>query len=287
MKGITMKIFVYGTLLRGMLRAPVLRNSEFLGSGFIQGSFYDLGEYPGVCEGNDPIYGEIYQIDKNTLEILDQIEGYNPAAERQSLYVRKNVFVTPFDGGTPIEAITYFYNGDTTGCNPIACGDYRRYIMENTPGDQWYLAYGPNMNQKHMINRVGTFRQSISGYVGGYHSVFNKCAVDGGVAVNIAFIKGHGCPVAAYRLTKDQLNKLDIYEGEGTHYIRLGLPFSFIDKETHRTALGHVYIAHPSMVTEYKVPSSDYLNIIRDGYLEHGFGTTELMLQGMYPSPPW
>lgn len=286
-----MKIFVYGTLLRGMLRSPVLNDSEFLGSGFIQGSFYDLGEYPGVCEGNDPIYGEIYQVDKNTLETLDQIEGYNPAAEKQSLYVRKNVFITPFDGGTPIEAITYFYNGDITGCNPITCGDYRRYIMEKAPGDQWYLAYGTDLNQKHMINRVGTFKLAVPGnayaYLHGYQLVFNKCAADGGVAANIVFIPGHGCRVVAYRLTKDQLNKLDIYEGEGTHYIRLGLPFSFLDKETSRTALGHVYIAHPSMVTEYKVPSSDYFNIIRDGHHEHGFGETELMLQGMYPSPPW
>ncbi|CAE6723165.1 gamma-glutamylcyclotransferase [Candidatus Nitrotoga fabula] len=279
-----MKIFVYGTLLRGMLRAPVLNDSEFLGSGFIQGSFYDLGEYPGVCEGKDPIYGEIYQVDQNTLKTLDQIEGYNPAAERQSLYVRKNVFVTPFDGGTPIEAITYFYNGDITGCNLIACGDYRRYIMENTSDDQWYLAYGSNMNHKQMIDRVGAAKQVIAGYVNGYQLVFNKCAEDGGVAENIGYIKGNRCPVLAYQLTKEQLNELDFYEGAGTHYIRLGLQFNFMDKEKRRFKLGHVYIAHPSMVTEYKVPSKNYLNAIRDGYIQNGFKTGELMFYAMHPS---
>nr|SPS05747.1 conserved protein of unknown function [Candidatus Nitrotoga fabula] len=280
-----MKIFVYGTLLRGMLRAPVLNDSEFLGLGFIQGSFYDLGEYPGVQDGNDPIYGEIYQIDTSTLEKLDRIEGYNPAAERQSLYLRKNVFVTPFDGGTPIEAITYFYNGDITGCNPIACGDYRRYIMENTSDDQWYLAYGSNMNHKQMIDRVGASKQVIAGYANDYQLVFNKRAEDGGVAANIDYIKGNQCPVLAYRLTKDQLNKLDIYERAGTHYIRLGLQFYFMDKEKPRFKLGHVYIAHPSIVTEYKVPSKNYLNAIRDGYIQNGFKTGELMLRGIHPFP--
>ena len=247
MKGITMKIFVYGTLLRGMLRAPVLRNSEFLGSGFIQGSFYDLGEYPGVCEGNDPIYGEIYQIDKNTLEILDQIEGYNPAAERQSLYVRKNVFVTPFDGGTPIEAITYFYNGDTTGCNPIACGDYRRYIMENTPGDQWYLAYGTNMNQK--INRAVLQTGHLWIWVVIIRYLM-RCRW--GVAVNIAFISAVSC--CSIPVNERSIKKLDIYEGEGTHILDWGSCFLLLIKKP-TDCTGHVYIAHPSMVTEYKVPS--------------------------------
>ena len=280
-----MKIFVYGTLLRGMLRASVLEDSVFLGHGFIKGSFYDLGEYLGVQDGSDPIYGEIYQIDTNTLEKLDQIEGYNPAAERQSLYLRKNVLVTSLDGGKPIEAITYYYNGDITGCNPITCGDYRRYIMENTPDDQWYLAYGSNMNQKQMIDRVGTCKQVIAGYLSGYQLVFNKCAEDGGVAANIGYFKGYRCPVVAYRLTEEQLNELDFYEGAGTDYIRLGLQFYFLDKEKPRFKLGHVYMAHPNMITEYKVPSSNYLNTIRDGYIENGFKTGELMLTGIHPLP--
>ncbi|WP_213036211.1 gamma-glutamylcyclotransferase [Candidatus Nitrotoga fabula] len=265
-----MKIFVYGTLLRGMLRAPVLNDSEFLGSGFIQGSFYDLGEYPGVCEGKDPIYGEIYQVDQNTLKTLDQIEGYNPAAERQSLYVRKNVFVTPFDGGTQIEAITYFYNGDITGCNPITCGDYRRYIMEKSPGDQWYLAYGSNMNQQRMEGRVGEFQQVIAGYLDNFTLVFNKRLAGGGVAANIGHFAGCKCPVAAYRVTKDQLNKLDFYEGEGKHYIRLGLPFYFIDNGNPQYKLGQVYIAHPDMLIEGQ-PTEQYLNLIRTGYEQLGF----------------
>lgn len=280
-----MKIFVYGTLLRGMLRASVLTNSKFLGHGFIKGSLYDLGEYPGVQDGSDPIYGEIYQIDTNTLEKLDQIEGYNPAAERKSLYLRKNVLVTSLNGGKPIKVITYFYNGDITGCNPIACGDYRRYIMENTSDDQWYLAYGSNMNQKQMIDRVGTCKQVIAGYLNGYQLVFNKCAEDGGVAANIGYFEGYRCPVVAYRLTEEQLNELDFYEGAGTHYIRLGLQFYFMDKEKPRFKLGHVYIAHPNMITEYKVPSSNYLNTIRDGYIENGFNIGELMLTGIHPLP--
>lgn len=46
------KLFVYGTLLRGLSRAQMLRGSPFLGPALISGQLFDLGRYPGLRAGN-------------------------------------------------------------------------------------------------------------------------------------------------------------------------------------------------------------------------------------------
>ena len=62
---------------------------------------------------------------------------------------------------------------------------------------------------------------------------------------------------------------LDGFEGESRHYVRLGIPF--IAKNTEKLQLGHVYIAHPNKLTDDALVNDHYLNIIRQGYLQHGF----------------
>ena len=52
-----MKVFVYGTLLKGMSRSHSLNNSSFEGFGVIRGSLYDLGSYPGIIDSKDSVYG--------------------------------------------------------------------------------------------------------------------------------------------------------------------------------------------------------------------------------------
>ena len=73
-----MNLFVYGTLLKGMSRNPVLSGSQFLGMGFTTGHLYDLGDYPAIGSENGSVYGELYDIDSKKLKDLDRIKGYNP-----------------------------------------------------------------------------------------------------------------------------------------------------------------------------------------------------------------
>ena len=42
-----MRIFIYGTLLQGLHRHYLIKNSVLLGPGKIVGKLWDLGNYPG------------------------------------------------------------------------------------------------------------------------------------------------------------------------------------------------------------------------------------------------
>jgi len=82
--------------------------------------------------------------------------------------------------------------------------------------------------------------------------------------------EGSTCSFAAYLISKEQLSRLDTFEGELSHYIRIGMPFTSVEGES---LLGHVYVANPERLTVAEHPSLDYLEHIRTGYEEHGFDT--------------
>jgi gamma-glutamylcyclotransferase (GGCT)/AIG2-like uncharacterized protein YtfP len=264
-----MKVFVYGTLLKGMSRSHSLHNTQFIGLGMINASLYDLGAYPGIIESTDSVFGEIYTIDSITLVALDHIEGYDANYHDGSLYIRKEVDVTLLRDGSSIKAYTYFYNAsDLETYYEIASGDYRRHILSSKP--TWYIAYGSNMDSDRFIKRVGNFKKLRTGYLEGFELVFNKQGDNGSSYANIKYQgAGYRCPFVAYLIDEDQLDKLDVYEGEASHYIRLGMPFNTANSE--KSNLGHVYIAHPNKLTDDALVNNEYLNFIRQGYSQHGF----------------
>src|SRR5882672_7136182 len=81
-------VFVYGTLRRGGARAMSIRfpNSEFIADAKVCGSLYDLGPYPGLIlnESNSLVIGEVYEVDDEILNQLDDIEA-------SSYYSRKRL----------------------------------------------------------------------------------------------------------------------------------------------------------------------------------------------------
>jgi len=75
-----MKIFVYGTLMRGEGNHSLLSNgsTQFLGEAVTKRGFtlYDLGAFPGMVKGgNGAVIGEIYEVTKATLAHLDYFRG--------------------------------------------------------------------------------------------------------------------------------------------------------------------------------------------------------------------
>lgn len=84
-------VFVYGTLRRGGGRAMSLRfpGAKFIAGAKVSGSLYDLGAYPGllVNESNSPVVGEVYEVDD---EILNQLDDF----EASSNYLRKQVEIS-------------------------------------------------------------------------------------------------------------------------------------------------------------------------------------------------
>lgn len=102
---VIMKVFVYGTLMKGCQNHRLLKNETFVGVGKIQnyGMYNVTPLYPGVVpENGASVLGEVYDVSEKALEILDKFEGEG------SLYIRKTVSVETANG--TMEAYTYLWN---------------------------------------------------------------------------------------------------------------------------------------------------------------------------------
>jgi gamma-glutamylcyclotransferase (GGCT)/AIG2-like uncharacterized protein YtfP len=81
-------VFVYGSLRGGSARSMSIRfpESKFIAAAKVKGSLYDLGSYPGLLlnESNSMVIGEVYEVDDELLQQLDEFEA-------SSNYLRKQV----------------------------------------------------------------------------------------------------------------------------------------------------------------------------------------------------
>jgi gamma-glutamylcyclotransferase (GGCT)/AIG2-like uncharacterized protein YtfP len=102
-------VFVYGTLRKGDCRFGVpsfidIVHAEAYLKGF---QLVNLGSFPGIIPGKGIVRGEIHIY--STFDVLDQIEGYDPAESNYSLFRREKVMVElPFGG--EVQASTYVFN---------------------------------------------------------------------------------------------------------------------------------------------------------------------------------
>jgi gamma-glutamylcyclotransferase (GGCT)/AIG2-like uncharacterized protein YtfP len=84
-------VFVYGTLRRDGAGAMSIRfpDSKFIADAKVNGSLYDFGAYPGLIldESNSLVVGEVYEVDDETLDKLDDFEA-------SSDYLRKQVEIS-------------------------------------------------------------------------------------------------------------------------------------------------------------------------------------------------
>ena len=134
-------VFVYGTLRRGGARAMAIRfpSSRFIADAKVSGNLYDLGAYPGLLlnESSSLVIGEVYEVDDETLNELDDFEA-------SSNYWRKQVeisFGTHRRIGWTYEPDPEFYSLRTL----ITSGDWIEYAKTKTdwPGDT-----GPDETQR-------------------------------------------------------------------------------------------------------------------------------------------
>ncbi|MDG2990491.1 gamma-glutamylcyclotransferase [Candidatus Synechococcus calcipolaris G9] len=265
-------LFVYGTLTQGLGLSDRLANATFLGHGLTQGRLYDLGSFPGfkaADHAQEVVYGELYQVDAETLRTLDGIEGYDPNQIDDSMYIREMIPVVSFQDGRTVHAQVYVYQKNITPQHQIPHGDYRRYLQEREDGLHWYIAYGSNMSSERLLDRISTVYDNQVGFLDGYQLVFNKKNPRWGTAANLRYRgQGYRCPFVAYALDREDLHQLDSFEGEPSHYVRLGLPFT---TSSGKRSLGHIYLAHPQRLVAESPPLAEYLGYLYHGYQEHDF----------------
>ncbi len=83
-----------------------------LGTASIQGTLYDLGEYPGlVLKGKRRVEGLLFSLpeDPEALEKLDAYEEFHPKRPKDSLFIREKQFVTLANGERQRHWV-YLYN---------------------------------------------------------------------------------------------------------------------------------------------------------------------------------
>ena len=128
-------VLVYGTLRRGGARAMSIRfpNSKFIADAKVSGSLYDLGAFPGFLlnESNSLVIGEVYEVDDEILNELDDIEA-------SRYYWRKQVEISV---GTH-RRICWIYEPNPEFYSPrtlITSGDWIEYAKTKTdwPVDTW------------------------------------------------------------------------------------------------------------------------------------------------------
>lgn len=128
-RGTTMA--VYGTLRRGQRNHRLLEDAEYLGEGFVRGALYAVAAasgrsypYPALVRsraGRTAV--EVYRVvDDETLRRIDALEGYDPAHEASSEYVRR---IIPVQAGPVDRAHVYVFRGTPADLGErIAGGDW-------------------------------------------------------------------------------------------------------------------------------------------------------------------
>lgn len=101
-----MKVFVYGTLMRGQWNHSLLRQACFAGWAVLEDyALYRVASFPGIApSGGCRVRGEVYEINSRMLRALDNLECEG------SMYVRREVLVWMDDGSAEM-AYTYEWNG--------------------------------------------------------------------------------------------------------------------------------------------------------------------------------
>jgi len=87
-------IFVYGSLKRGYALHHLLTSQLSQGQAVTRPLYrlFDLGSYPGLVEWPDglAIRGEVYQVNRECLKRLDEVEGV-----AEALYARRRILLQP------------------------------------------------------------------------------------------------------------------------------------------------------------------------------------------------
>src|SRR5450755_3289468 len=104
-------IFVYGTLMRELSRHHYMSDGHFEGEATAKGGLISLGEYPALLDGAGTVHGELYSFADMpvALDVLDDVENFDPANPEGSEYVRDARRVRR-DDGTALSAWVYVYN---------------------------------------------------------------------------------------------------------------------------------------------------------------------------------
>lgn len=133
------KIFVYGTLRKGMYNYDLfLRNEDsFRYYAYAKGSLMSICAkvYPAYLkEGHDMILGEIHEVSEETMKLIDKLEEYHGPDDPKNEYNKELCDIYNEQGEKIEQAYIYVYNmNNPTNVSllgsDIESHDYVEYIQ--------------------------------------------------------------------------------------------------------------------------------------------------------------
>lgn len=130
---------------------------------------------------------------------------------------------------------------------------------------KYYVAYGSNLDLYQMYGRCPDSEFWRTGYIDGYELNFKKMPFGRAAFATIDKKKGSKVPVGVFRISEDDEQMLDIYEGYPTHYYKQNVSVA-LDGGGKVKAM--VYIMNAT--AKPGTPSRSYLETIVRGYEDCG-----------------
>ena len=116
-------VAVYGSLLSGMGNHRLLESSQKIGSTLVTGfDMYSFGAFPVIVPGerDKAVSVEVYQVDKQTFERLDRLEGYPSFYDRQQVEVN-------FHDGVRVAWIYFMAKKPQRNLLPVPSGSWKEH----------------------------------------------------------------------------------------------------------------------------------------------------------------
>lgn len=137
----------------------------------------------------------------------------------------------------------------------------------------YYFAYGSNLSTDQLRERIGAVRAIGAGMLRGHELVFSGySSTRGGATASLRPSRGGAVPGQVFRVSSEQIEQLDRYEGHPTHYKRFDVTVDMDDD----TSLACVTYRRPTSA-ELGAPPMDYFVTILRGYREHRLGEDPLL----------
>ncbi|WP_026672093.1 gamma-glutamylcyclotransferase [Alkalihalobacterium bogoriense] len=178
-------LFVYGTLRKGesnhhYVTDAIIRAEQC----WTKGELYDTTfGYPVMKKGIENVYGELYEVNEQQLEAINELEGYEGEG-KTNLYER--VSQTVYTDKGEVEALLYIAGDPLIQCETkIKLGDWKVYRFEKEQNDFLYFAYGSCLDNERFIKAgVHDYFTDVVGVgkLKGYTLRFSLPTTDGGKA---------------------------------------------------------------------------------------------------------
>jgi gamma-glutamylcyclotransferase (GGCT)/AIG2-like uncharacterized protein YtfP/cation transport regulator ChaC len=176
------RVFVYGTLRKHERNHHLLKDSTLIAEQvWTYGELFDTGcGYPMLKPSQDhKVFGELYEVNQNVLEKLDELEDYQ-VGRNDNLYDRVLQKVYTDKG----ERQAFVYVSVKACKTPIPSGDWKiDQFLKEKPKKVLYFAYGSCMDtERFQIANVGMYFEKVVGaaVLNHYSMKYLYMAHDGG-----------------------------------------------------------------------------------------------------------